>query len=43
MDQFAVGTLRVLEPVRLPAILARPGEWVDADIDGVLVASAPRG
>ncbi|BCF96849.1 putative 4-hydroxy-4-methyl-2-oxoglutarate aldolase [Paraburkholderia sp. PGU19] len=28
-------------PVRLPGSAVRPGEWVYADSDGVLVASAP--
>ncbi|SOE55207.1 regulator of ribonuclease activity A [Burkholderia sp. OK233] len=28
-------------PVQLPGALVRPGEWIYADIDGVLVASAP--
>jgi len=27
--------------VRLPGSVVRPGEWIYADIDGVLVASAP--
>ncbi len=28
-------------PVRLPGTVVRPGEWIYADVDGVLVASAP--
>ena len=28
-------------PVRLPGSVVRPGEWIYADSDGVLVASAP--
>jgi regulator of ribonuclease activity A len=28
-------------PVRLPGALVRPGEWVYADVDGVLVAGGP--
>ncbi|MGF6771998.1 regulator of ribonuclease activity A [Paraburkholderia sp. GAS199] len=28
-------------PVQLPGALVRPGEWIYADIDGVLVAAAP--
>jgi regulator of ribonuclease activity A len=28
-------------PVQLPGALVRPGEWIYADLDGVLVSSAP--